>query len=183
MKIGSKIVGGILIAVMASLLAVLPLAGRAGAQYPPPTGNVTLVAGTINPVAGTIVPITATVRDQYGSTVAGVACTFSIVSQPGTNASVAPGPVTTDVNGAASTTLNTGTTPGTVVVGAICGEYSSQVSVVVGAPAPALPPTGTGDADMPAGFVWTLAAVATMALGIGGMLAIMAARRARAVRR
>lgn len=183
MKIRSKIVGGILIALTASLLAVLLFGGTARAQYPPPTGNVTLVAETTTPALGTAVPITATARDQYGSVVAGIACTFSIVSQPGTTATVAPGPVTTDANGVASTILNTGTTPGTIVVGSICGELSSQVSVVVGVAAPALPPTGSGDADMPAGVGWMLAIIAGMALGIGGMLAVMAVRRARTVRR
>jgi hypothetical protein len=184
-KMRWNLVVGALIALVASLLAVLPFGGTAHAQYPPPTGNVTVIAENMTPAVGTTVPVAATVRDQYGSVVAGVACTFVIVSQPGTSATVAPGPVSTDVNGVANTTLSTGTTAGTITVEAICGELTSQVSVVVGEPvAVGLPPTGTGDADMPAGVVWTLAMVAATALGIGGMLVVATVRRrSRAVRR
>jgi hypothetical protein len=184
MKMRSMVTTGILVALAASLLALPLFHGAARAQYPPPTGNVTLTAGTTAPTLGSTVPISATIRDQYGSVVAGIACTFSIISQPGTDASVVPGPVMTDPNGVAQTTLNVGGTAGTIVVGALCGELSAQTSVVSSAAAVGLPPTGTNQAEgTPAGTVWALSIAAGAALGIGGTLAVMAVRRTRPSRR
>ena len=183
MKMRSMVTAGILVALAASLLALPLFHGAARAQYPPPTGNVTLTAGTTTTTPGSSVPISATIRDQYGSVVAGVACTFSIISQPGTGASVVPGPFTTDLNGLARTTLSAGSTAGTIVVGALCGELSAQVSVVNSA-AVGLPPTGTSQADdTPAGMTWVLGIAAGAALGIGGTLAVMVVRRTRLSRR
>lgn len=180
MKMRSMVTAGILVALAASLLALPLFHGAARAQYPPPTGNVTLTAGTTTTTPGSSVPISATIRDQYGSVVAGVACTFSIISQPGTGASVVPGPFATDLNGVTRTTLSAGSTTGTIVVGALCGELSAQVSVVNAAAAVGLPPTGTGQAnDTPAGMTWVLGIAAGAALGIGGTLAVMAVRRTR----
>jgi len=184
MKMRSIVTAGILAALVASLLALPLFHGAARAQYPPPTGNVTLAAETTAPTLGSTVPISATIRDQYGSVVAGATCTFSITSQPGTDASVLAGPFTTDVNGVARTTLNVGSTAGTIVVDCLCGELSGQVSVVSSAAAVGLPPTGTGQADdTPAGIAWALSMAAGAALGIGGTLAVIMMRRARPSRR
>jgi len=183
MKMRSIVTTGILVALAASLLALPLFHEVARAQYPPPTGNVTLTAETTTATAGSSVPISATIRDQYGSVVAGVACKFSVISQPGTDASVVSGPFTTDASGVAQTTLSAGSTAGTIVVGALCGELSAQVSVVNSA-AVGLPPTGTSQADdSPAGITWALGIAAGAALGIGGTLAVMMVRRARPSRR
>ncbi len=63
------------------------------------------------------------------------------MSQPGSDAGVIPGPVTTDANGIASTILAVGSTAGVVEVYADCGDASASVSVVASAAEePALPP-------------------------------------------
>jgi hypothetical protein len=110
-------------------------------------------------VLGATVGISATVADVDGNPAAGVECTFAIAEQPGDDASVDPGPVVTDSAGVARSSLDVGTTTGTIVVEASCGTLSAQVSVVAGetvAPPAAptdetgttsgLPSTGTGDA-------------------------------------
>lgn len=185
MKMLSIVTAGILAALVASLLALPLFHGAARAQYPPPTGNVTLAAETTTATSGSTVPISATVRDQYGSVVAGATCTFSITSQPGTDASVVAGPFITDANGVARSTLNVGSTAGTIVVDCLCGELSGQTTVVnSSAAAVGLPPTGTGQADdTPAGIAWALSLAAGAALGIGGTLAVIMVRRARPSRR
>ena len=130
-SIGMKLVG-----LAAGLLLVGMLGGTASAQYPPPTGSVSMSTSNATPAAGTSVSISTTVLNQFGSPAFGLSCTFQVLSQPGSSAVVDAGPKVTDDNGIAATTLNVGTTAGTIVVGANCGELSSQVSVAVqGAPA------------------------------------------------
>jgi hypothetical protein len=122
--------------------------------------------GTSNatPATGTTVSVSATVLNQFGTPAFGLACTFQIVSQPGSDAVVDAGPKITDDAGIATTTLSTGTTPGDIVIDATCGELTSQVLVQVGrAPAGTmtLPPTGTGPDAAPTGpaLIATLLAV------------------------
>lgn len=133
------------------LLAVLVLAGTAwgtaGAQYPPPTGNVTLTSSVTAPRVGGATTVTAQVRDVQGAAVGGLACSFQIISQPGTDASVATGPVYTDATGAATAALQVGSTAGPVIVGCSCGELTAQVSVVAGSATVQLPATGTGPVE------------------------------------
>jgi hypothetical protein len=129
----------------------------ASAQYPPPAGStVALVAGDIAPAVGDTVSIAATVTDPAGDPAAGVACTFAIASQPGGDASVEPGPVTTNADGVAATVLHIGSTGGTIVVETTCGELSSLITVVAGAAeepeAPAAPPASQPDLLPTAGF-------------------------------
>lgn len=126
-------------------------AAPASAQYPPPTGGtVALAAEDLAPVAGDTISVAATVVDTAGSPVAGAQCTFAIVSQPGNDASVASGPVTTNADGVATSLLNVGSTGGTIVLEASCGDVASQISVVVDVPEPPPASLPEGPAAPPA---------------------------------
>ena len=164
----------------AALLLAGTAWGSARAQYPPPTGNVTLTSSITAPGVGGTTTISAQVRDVMGAAVGGLSCTFQIVSQPGTDASVYAGPVFTDVLGMATTTLQVGSTPGPIIVGSSCGELSAQVSVVAGTAQVQLPATGEGPTDgggsSPVGL-WVLLGASMAALGV--LLARDLARRAR----
>jgi len=126
--------------------------------------------------------VTVTIRDDAGNTVAGIFCTFGIVSQPGTDASVGTVLVTTDTNGQATTTLHAGSATGTIEVQAHCGAVTLNASVEVAASPPeSLPDTGTG--ALPAG---TAGAEALEMLTLGfliGLLGLGAAHSARRLRR
>jgi hypothetical protein len=146
------------------------VAGETSAQYPPPTGSVSLVTSSATPVTGTTVSVSATVIDQTGAVAPGLSCTFQILSQPGTSAVVDAGPKVTDAHGVATTSLSVGTIPGTITVGANCGTLSSQVAVMATAPQPSsgrLPTTGLGPATDTGSFGWGL----VIALLVGGSLA------------
>jgi hypothetical protein len=164
----------------AALLLAGTAWGTARAQYPPPTGNVTITSSITAPQVGEAVTITTLVRDVAGAAVGGLACSFKIVSQPGTDASVHPGPVYTDATGTATTTLQVGSTPGPIIIGSTCGELSAQVSVVAGSASVQLPATGTGPADEgSSGLVglWVLFGASLAATGI--LVARDLARRVR----
>lgn len=153
----------------AALLLAGTALGSARAQYPPPTGNVTLTSSITAPGLGGTTTVSALVRDVMGAAVGGLACTFNIVSQPGTDASVYSGPVYTDTTGMATTTLQVGSTPGPIIVGSSCGELSAQVSVVAGTAEVQLPATGMGPADGDgSGLVglWVLLGASVAALGV-----------------
>jgi hypothetical protein len=162
------------------MVLALGLAAQAWAQYPPVTGNVVLAAGDATPDLGEEVTLTAAVLDENAEPLAGVECSFSIASQPGDDASVDAGPFTTDANGNVSTTLDTGSTAGAIVVEASCGELSAQVSVVAGEAEPpasqpgaeppaSLPDTGSGAASSSAGWaIWAIAAAGVVA-GLSGL--------------
>ncbi len=131
-----------------AFLAVGLTAGAGQAQYPPPSGSVTLTAQGSGQ-AGDSMQVTASVRDASGAPVGGIGCTFTIAEQPGNDAAVQPGPIVTDAAGNAVASLNTGSTPGNIVVDTMCGTYSGRVLVSVvgaestGSEAPtALPSTG-----------------------------------------
>ena len=147
---------------------VLGLVTQAWAQYPPPGGTVVLAATDTSAVLGEEVGVTATVQDANGVPASGVECTFSIADQPGNDASVDAGPVTTDAAGNVSSTLNTGSAAGDIVVEVTCGELSAQVSVVAGteaAPPASFPETG---AETDAGGVsWAFWALIAAGLAVG----------------
>jgi hypothetical protein len=170
------------LAVLATALLLAATAwGTARAQYPPPTGNVTLTSSITAPQVGDTITITALVRDVAGVAVGGLACTFDIASQPGTDASVYPGPVVTDLTGVATTSLNVGSTAGPIVVDANCGDLSAQVSVVSGtATAVQLPATGEGPdgSQGGAGFPWLWVALAAAMVAAGLLVARDVKRRA-----
>jgi hypothetical protein len=169
-------------AVLATALLLAATAwGSASAQYPPPTGNVTLTSSITAPQVGDTITITALVRDVAGAAVSGLACTFDIASQPGSDASVYPGPVYTDPTGVATTSLRVGATPGPIIVDANCGDLSAQVSVLAGtAAAVQLPATGEGP-DNEGGSVFTglWALLAACMAGVALLVARDLARRAR----
>ena len=170
------------LAVLASALLLAGMAsGTAKAQYPPPTGNVTLTSSITAPQVGDTITITALVRDVAGAAVSGLACTFNIASQPGFDASVYPGPAYTDLTGVATTTLSVGSTPGPIIVDANCGDLSAQVSVVAGtAAAVQLPATGEGpDSEGSSAFVGIWVLLAACVAGAGLLVARDLARRAR----
>lgn len=133
----------------------------------PPGGSVDVTVEDETVGVGDDVDVTATVTDDDGNPIEGEECTFEIIDQPGDDASVEPGPVTTDVNGEATTALHAGTTPGTIQVEATCGSFTEVLDVVV-SPA-ALPATGAGgEADgLPA---WEIAFAAGLAvIGLGAL--------------
>lgn len=190
MSISVKVVA---LAVVA--LALGTMTRGASAQYPPPTGGVSLEVSSSTATAGSSVAVSAKVIAPNGTAVSGISCTFAVVSQPGSDAAVNPGPFTSDANGVVTSSLAVGTTPGSIIVGVQCGELSSRVSVVVsgaaqgtgtgtGADAGAvfLPSTGTG--PMESAFFGVQAVIALLACGIvalaAGSALMLRARRVRA---
>jgi hypothetical protein len=151
-------------------LLLFGMVGSTALAYPPPTGSVSMTLSNIAPATGATVSISATVLNQAGVAQSGLECTFQVLSQPGTGATVDATPKLTDASGIATTSLNVGTTPGAILVGATCGQLTSQVEVeVTAAAAPAsdnLPSTGTGPVDTtPSGLLLTLLA--------GGLLLVV----------
>ena len=148
------------------------LVAQAWADYPPANGSVVLATEATTADLGEEVAVTATISDENGVPAANVDCTFSISEQPGDDASVDAGPFASDAAGNVSTTLDTGSTEGTIVVAVDCGELSAQVSVVAGtaaAPPALLPSTGAGaDAGSTAWGLWALAAIGAIA-GLSGL--------------
>ena len=170
------------LAVLAAALLLAATAwSTATAQYPPPTGNVTLTSSVTAPQVGDTITITALVRDVAGAAVSGLACTFDIASQPGSDAAVYPGPVYTDATGMATSSLWVGSTPGSIILNANCGELSARVSVVTGtAAAVQLPATGEGPGggdSSPLVGLWVVLGVSLAAAGL--LLVRDVARRAR----
>jgi len=131
------------------LLAVLALLFYGGgrlstvlAQYPPPAGTVTASAETAAAPTGASVEVACTVLNSAGAPVANQLCTFSIVSQPGSDASLGASSALTDSDGVATAVLYTGSTPGLIVVKVEAGGVSSQVNVATGVELGLAPPTG-----------------------------------------
>ncbi len=160
-----------------AFLAVGLTAGVGSAQYPPPSGSVTLTAQG-SAVTGDTVSVVAGVRDANGAAVSGIGCTFNIGSQPGSDASIERGPFTTDAAGNASSTLTTGSTPGQIVVETLCGTFSGRITMTVAGSAgaaelpSALPATGIVDAADSSGLINVNAlGVASLALMLlGGVM-------------
>ncbi|HEY4685732.1 MAG TPA: hypothetical protein VII57_06760 [Dehalococcoidia bacterium] len=87
-----------------------------------------------------------------GVAVGGTLCTFTIVSAPGSDATLSSGAAVTDSQGYASVSLNAGSTPGFVTVGVACGGMQTTLIVeVLGAalpPAAPIGPPSTGDGGL-----------------------------------
>ena len=133
------------------VLAVAPFAvspQTSSAQYPPPVGSITLLTSTTMADAGEDVTLTGLVRNEQGHPVANTACAFSIVSQPGDDASLGSTSGTTNAQGMATTNLNAGSTAGTIVVSIGCGELASTVLVNVVAGVQSITPPSTGDGGL-----------------------------------
>ncbi len=173
---------GVVLAIGA-LAAWLAIPGTAVAQYPPPTGSVTLSAADPTPAVGESVVLSVEVIDPAGAPVSGLSCSFAITQQPGADASVWAGPAVTDAAGRAETTLNVGSAEGLIAVQARCGELSALTSVVAGAAAAqpvALPATGDGAmASSDGAFPWQFA----LAAGVGLTLVAVGVRRVLGSRR
>lgn len=125
----------------------------ATAQYPAPTGSMTLTVDVVETTAGSSVGVTCTLIDTAGNAVAGAECTLSILSEPGDDATIGQSKSTvelTDSNGVAVATLVVGSTAGQVVVLGQADGFTSTVLVSVVAPPPASPisPPSTGDGGL-----------------------------------
>ncbi|MEX2245093.1 MAG: Ig-like domain-containing protein [Dehalococcoidia bacterium] len=159
-------------AAFAAALGAVALNGTASAQYPPPTGACIAGSSTTVTAPGGTSQITITVRDANGAPVAGAQVVLTIVSQPGSGATLTPPSGTTGPDGTFTSTLQAGDGAGTVQVSVDCGEVTTAVSLVVGSPGQLQPPnTGTGDAltgDDPIG-----AAILVLAL-LGSAFALTA---------
>ena len=143
----------------------------------------TISADDANVSVGGQTNVTVNIVDGAGNPVAGTECTFSITSQPGTDASVDAGPVTTDANGDATTTVQVGSTEGQIDVEATCGGETVTVSVVAGAgaggaaaPPASLPAAGAEGVSSTGGSASTLLVMLLAALGVtltgAGLIAV-----------
>ncbi len=172
------------IAVIATLVASWIVAF---AQYPPPVGSVTTTSSNTSPTTGTSVTVTCTVLDTQGNAVANEPCTFTIVSQPGTDATLEGGTTvtkTTNAQGKATAALSAGSAPGQIVVSTNARSITSQVTVSAQAatPTPAAtlapgavpggaPPTGggpPGGGGQPLGL-WIVVALAGTAAALASL--------------
>jgi hypothetical protein len=178
------------------LIALVACWAVAFAQYPPPVGGVT--AGVSNPAPGTGATVTATclVVDSQGQPVANEPCTFTIISQPGTDATLGGPSVTANTNaqGIATAVLSVGTKSGAVVLGVSAMGVESQVTVNAQAPSAtvqpsatlppgaqpgAAPPTGAGEpgeGQVPTA-VWAVAIGAAVGLALASLFLWRAAAR------
>jgi CSLREA domain-containing protein len=147
-------------------------------EPPPPPDGEDNIEGDVsdpNPDPGETVDVTVTVTDDAGNPRSGVACTFSILSQPGDDASLGATEATTDENGQATVPLNVGSSEGTVEVQADCDGLTEVLAVNVGAEVLA-PETGTGtEASTP---LWAFALAMLMAITATSLL-VGAVRRTR----
>ena len=139
----------------------------------------TISADNASVAAGGETNVTVNIVDDAGNPVAGTECTFSISSQPGTDASVDAGPVTTDANGNATTTVQVGNTEGQIDIEATCGSETVTVSVVAGAaasPPASLPQAGAEGVTSTGGSASTLLVMLLAALGVtltgAGLIAV-----------
>lgn len=139
----------------------------------------TISADNASVAAGGETNVTVNIVDDAGNPVAGTECTFSISSQPGTDASVDAGPVTTDANGNATTTVQVGSTEGQIDIEATCGSETVTVSVVAGAaasPPASLPQAGAEGVTSTGGSASTLLVMLLAALGVtltgAGLIAV-----------
>jgi len=180
------------IIVTAMLLMAVAGGGAAHAQYPPPSGSVTVSADNTTVEVGDNVDITVTVRDVTGSPVVKRSCRLAIVSQPGKDASVKPKNAKTNEEGVIEATVDVGSTPGFIVVRVTCGDVAGSVTVVATAKAetPAtgqapesgieLPSTGGGSGSGASGLGMRLGAGAAIVLLLVGAQAVRTYRRRRA---
>lgn len=165
-------------AVAVLLLTVAWHSGIAQAQYPTPSGNLTVATSQTTALVGGSVTVSATLRDVDGNRLASHSCILHIANQPGSDASVTPANANTDAAGVVTATVYVGRTPGTVAVRVTCGAVTGGVDVVAGvavgpgAPPPSaieLPSTGSGAGPRSGGTNVTVVlgmAVVLLALGI-----------------
>ncbi len=173
------------ILVLSLLIGGLNLSESVGAQnYPPPVGSLSVTAASTTP--GSTTNVTATVLDNSGSPVEGAEVTFTITSQPGTDAQWPNGTLTTtattDANGVATAVLSAGSTTGSIIIETLSGEKTSQVTVAVAAEAGGLPDTGAAPSEGSGGGLptWQIALLAIGGAALASGFAIIVRRNKRA---
>ena len=146
--------------------------------YPLPCPCVVVVsAGETAPLLGACIPITCEVKDAEGAPAVEVECTMSILSQPGTDATLTQASTVTDQRGEATAQLCVGSAPGPIVVLAEAECCQGQVQVTAQPPTPTAvlpevippakpPPTGAGTGG---GDSWS-----TPLIAIGSAIALAA---------
>jgi hypothetical protein len=185
-----KVLPAIALATMAFLVGLVIAGGTASAQYPPPVGSVTASLSDTTPATGTSVACTCTVLDTVGNPVADEVCEFTIVSQPGADASLSSTTAVTNAQGIATVTLLTGSTPGTISVSAEARSVASQATAVAESATPvaptvpatpgAAPPTGAGQGDGGTPLaLWITAIGAAGALGLVSLYIVVRSAAAR----
>ena len=119
MRLSRRTLRPISVAGVGVLIALVASWAVAFAQYPPPVGSVTANVSDPSPDTGASVSVTCVVVDSQGQPVADEPCTFTIISQPGTDATLgAPSVIVkTNAQGQATAVLNVGTIAGAIVVG------------------------------------------------------------------
>jgi len=180
-----KALPAIALATIGLLVAMAIAGGTVSAQYPPPVGSVTTSVSETAPAAGASVTCTCKVLDTVGNPVAGETCSFTIVSQPGTDAHLSSATGVTDALGIATVTLFTGSTPGSIVVSSTARGVESQATVTAKAATPAAvttpatpgaaPPTGAGQGEGGTPVApWIMAIGAAVALGLASIFILRA---------
>jgi hypothetical protein len=186
------LVGFVMLAVALGLFLMSVGATPPGQEpYPPPYPSpcpcaVVVSTGETAPSTGECIPIICRVTDAAGAPAVEVGCTMSILSQPGTDATLTAASAMTNEKGEAAAELCVGSAPGPIVVVAEAECCQGQVQVVVQPPTPtavlpeltppAVPPStgvGTGDGNswsaslIAIGSAIALAAGAVLVWGIG----------------
>ena len=166
----------IITVLLAATVLALPVSA-ALAQYPPAGGNVTVTTSDPNPDTGATVNIPVAVLDATSGPVADAACTATVSSQPGSDASVSPPSFTTDSEGKATLSLSTGSSNGAVTVEVSCGDLDATVTVPIGSISP--PDTGAGlsSSEERGGFNLALLLLVVPALGAAGIATARVSRR------
>jgi hypothetical protein len=153
--------------------------------YPPPYPSpcpcaVVVSASEAAPDIGECISVVCLVTDGEGAPDVGAECTLSILSQPGTDATLTQASATTDDKGETTAELCVGSTPGPIVVLGESECCQGQVQVTVQSPTPttplaevtppaAPPPTGLGADDGTSWFapliaIWGAVALAAAAV-------------------
>jgi hypothetical protein len=137
---------------LVAVIAGLSTTAHAQPPYPPVAPSV--VTGEVRettPAVGESTDVCCTVLDENADPIEGATCTFIIVSQPGTDATLDTTTGVTDVQGKACAVLSAGSTPGEITVEVESGGITSQIQATVGeeeAPEEEIviapPPTGGG---------------------------------------
>lgn len=181
------LVGFVMLAVALGLFLMSVGATPPGQEpYPPPYPSpcpcaVVVSTGETAPSTGECIPIICRVTDAAGAPAVEVGCTMSILSQPGTDATLTAASAMTNEKGEAAAELCVGSAPGPIVVVAEAECCQGQVQVVVQPPTPtavlpeltppAVPPsTGVGTGD---GNSWSVSLIAigsAIALAAGAVL-------------
>jgi hypothetical protein len=183
-ELPQKVLSAIAMTAFGLLVALVIAGGTASAQYPPPVGSVTAALSDPTPATGTSVTCTCTVLDTVGNPVADEVCEFTIVSQPGTDASLSSTTAVTNAQGIAIVTLFTGSTAGAISVSAEARSIESQATAVAEAATPvvptvpaapgAAPPTGAGQGDGGTPLaLWIVAIGSAGALGLASLLIVL----------